>query len=362
MLIADEPDMPGNSGPTVVDDAKVAEVLKKLRSLDAPPGPLTGVTEIVLDSGSSEPTRIGPQSIQIDSGPVIDVDPGPGDEGVRASQRTTAVGRSLATPVAGQPITIPAELARGTLFGRGIHLPDVNAPEEASIELSSGAVDFADGAVSEPFALAEKLVIPPPTSAPAPVYDPGTGSYDSGPHTQLVPPRRSRAVTKMVAFLLGVGVIGAAFWALQIRGKETATPAAPAPAGATAPAATAPAATAPAAPAPAGPAAEAPAPAPASPHPAAAPEPAPSKPAAAAVQAVQEEPTPEAGTPRSKTRRSWATRPAAAKPATAAKPAKAAPPAAEAADDAEPPPATKPGHGKKRGVDEDPDATMAPSM
>ena len=36
-----------HSGPTVVDDAKVAEVLKKLRTLDRPPGPLTGVTEVV---------------------------------------------------------------------------------------------------------------------------------------------------------------------------------------------------------------------------------------------------------------------------------------------------------------------------
>ena len=46
------------SGPTVVDDQKVAEVLKKLRSLDRPPGPLTGVTEAVVDANSSEPTRI----------------------------------------------------------------------------------------------------------------------------------------------------------------------------------------------------------------------------------------------------------------------------------------------------------------
>ena len=55
--LIDEDDARGlHSGPTVVDDQKVAEVLKKLRSLDKPPGPLTGVTEIVVDANSSEPT------------------------------------------------------------------------------------------------------------------------------------------------------------------------------------------------------------------------------------------------------------------------------------------------------------------
>src|SRR4051794_40971598 len=58
------------SGPTIVDEAKIAESLKRLRSLDQPlhtlPGTLIGlaapvldaVTTPVLDPPSSEPTRI----------------------------------------------------------------------------------------------------------------------------------------------------------------------------------------------------------------------------------------------------------------------------------------------------------------
>src|SRR6185369_5288239 len=46
------------SGPTVVDDDKVAEGLKKLRSLDDSLGPLTGVTQAVTDASSSEKTRV----------------------------------------------------------------------------------------------------------------------------------------------------------------------------------------------------------------------------------------------------------------------------------------------------------------
>ena len=38
------------SGPTVVDEAKVEQGLKKLRSLDAPPGPLTGIHRAVADA------------------------------------------------------------------------------------------------------------------------------------------------------------------------------------------------------------------------------------------------------------------------------------------------------------------------
>ena len=61
-------------------------------------------------------------------------------------KRATAIGRSLSTPAAGNPVTVPPDAVRGTLFGRSIHLPDVNAPDAADIELSSGAVQFLDGA------------------------------------------------------------------------------------------------------------------------------------------------------------------------------------------------------------------------
>ena len=56
------------SGPTVVDDQKVAEVLKKLRSLDQAPGPLTGVTQAVDDANPTEAVRIDPGNLKIDTG------------------------------------------------------------------------------------------------------------------------------------------------------------------------------------------------------------------------------------------------------------------------------------------------------
>ena len=56
------------SGPTVVDDQKVAEVLKKLRSLDQAPGPLTGITQAVDDANPTEPVRIDPRNLKIDTG------------------------------------------------------------------------------------------------------------------------------------------------------------------------------------------------------------------------------------------------------------------------------------------------------
>ena len=77
-----------HSGPTVVDDAKVAEVLKKLRSLDRPPGPLTGVTEVVVDANSSEPTRI-------DSGPIRDRH--------RRRRSRSAASAAARTPTRGRP-------------------------------------------------------------------------------------------------------------------------------------------------------------------------------------------------------------------------------------------------------------------
>ena len=59
-----------HSGPTVVDDAKVAEVLKKLRTLDRAPGPLTGVTEVVRDGDSSGPTRVDSGPAEAETAPV----------------------------------------------------------------------------------------------------------------------------------------------------------------------------------------------------------------------------------------------------------------------------------------------------
>jgi len=112
------------SGPTVVDEYKVAAGLKQLRSLDRPPGPLTGVTEAVLDPGSGEPTQVA--------------------ELPRTSVRPTAVGRSPSTD-AEPAVTSSIDAGRGTMFGHSIHLPDINAPDSTLEELSSGSVQVIDG-------------------------------------------------------------------------------------------------------------------------------------------------------------------------------------------------------------------------
>jgi hypothetical protein len=364
-----------NSGPTVVDDAKVAEVLKKLRSLDRLPGPLTGVTAAVVDNDSSGPTRVDPDQANVDTGPAINLAEGSGikvDPGQASLQdimyplqRPTAIGRSQGTPDAEQPVTIPAELARGTLFGRSIHLPDVNAPDEAAIELSSGAVQIVDGspAPSQPFPLAERhvVMVPAPMAAPQRFHAP----YD--PDTQTdVPLPRSKAFAKVMAVIGGVAVVGVAWFAwTNVRGKAfgpdpTAAPAAPpaappsvpaieqlpAPPGAAAAAAPAEAPAPTPAPAREGasptPAAAPAAAAPPTPAPAAAPTPAPAPPPAPTAAADEPAPTPATPTPE---RRSASERRSAGRASSNAQP-----------------PASKPSRSRRRpAVLEDPDATLPPS-
>jgi hypothetical protein len=358
-LIADEDDSQGlHSGPTVVDDKKVEEVLRKLRSLDKPPGPLTGVTQMPADPGDSEPTRIDTQAV---SGVLAAQtrDPGPAravENVMAAQQRPTAIGRSMSADAAEQPVTVPADPGRGTMFGHGIHLPDVNAPDEVSVEVSSGGVQFLPGTplAAQPFSPAER---PLPVAAPmAPAVERFHAPFGADSYTQLVDPPRRRAVKAVVALLGGAGLVGLIwFGANKFIVKPAAGPAAVAPA----PMAPAPP---PAAAAPAQ--AIAPVPAPAAAPAAAAPSPSPARAVPAAVPA--EEPAPAA--PPAAVKRTGATRRAAARRAarSAAAAAAAAPaaekPAATAPDD-ESTPADKPSRGKKKaGVNEDPDATLPPTM
>jgi len=111
------------SGPTVVDDAKVEMGLQKLRSLDQPPGPLTGITKAVVDAlesgAESERTRVRVEGTPII--PEITVDSG----------RETAVGRGVVGPVTGQQTTsqpFDDRHLRGTMFGHGVHLPEIEMP------------------------------------------------------------------------------------------------------------------------------------------------------------------------------------------------------------------------------------------
>jgi hypothetical protein len=376
--LIDEDDSRGlHSGPTVVDDQKVAEVLKKLRALDVPPGPLTGVTEVVLDSSSSEPTRLDSGDIVLDSGPSPRFDPNQAETGparidalTQSLMRPTSIGRSASTPVVEQAVTIPADLARGTLFGRSIHVPDVNTPDEAEIELSSGRVDFLAGAPppSQPFPLADRpaVVVPPPTSAPARRFH---TPYDADPHTQLVDAPRSKTLKRVVAFVGGIGLAAAgllAWWQYGGGGQASSTPAAVTPvATPTAPTVSplppveAPAGERAPGPAPAAAAApitakapdEAPQPAPADTKttPAAATDTTP----AAAVPGADHAPAPVAA--------------AATRHGSAHSHARHAPPperraaAKSAAPTDSSPESAKPA-APKRKLDEDPDATMAPSL
>src|ERR1700743_2613727 len=96
------------SGPTVVDDAKVELGLQKLRSLDQPPGPLTGITKAVVDALESERTRV-------EATPII-------HEVTVDSGRETAIGRGVVGPVGGQQTTTQPfddRHLRGTMFGHG---------------------------------------------------------------------------------------------------------------------------------------------------------------------------------------------------------------------------------------------------
>jgi hypothetical protein len=149
------------SGPTVVDDAKIAESLKRLRSLDQPPpDTLIGVTAVVLDPPSSEPTRIADAPLVGGTPtPVAVVTPTPVATptpavtalpaqhpmattvpGAPPISRPTAVGHNSvgSTTVIGQQNVYQLDPLRGTMFGHSIHLPDVNTPESAVEDLSSG--------------------------------------------------------------------------------------------------------------------------------------------------------------------------------------------------------------------------------
>jgi hypothetical protein len=121
---------PFYSGPTVVDDLKVEEGLKKLRSLDAPLGPLTGITKAVVDALETGPTRTNtPMAVDLSQ-----LTPAPAKV-VPNQLRETAVGRNVVGPTVGQqeiPPPFDDRALRGTLFGHSIHAPEfaLPAPEE----------------------------------------------------------------------------------------------------------------------------------------------------------------------------------------------------------------------------------------
>jgi hypothetical protein len=119
---------PFYSGPTVVDDLKVEEGLKKLRSLDIPLGGVTGITKAVVDALESTPPPV--REPHLDGPPPL-----PSAQVVANQLRETAVGRNVVGPTVGQQEIHPAfddRALRGTLFGHSIHAPEfaLPAPEE----------------------------------------------------------------------------------------------------------------------------------------------------------------------------------------------------------------------------------------
>jgi hypothetical protein len=156
--LADAADSSSNSqshysGPTVVDDAKVEQGLKKLRSLDLPLGPLTGIHQAIVDV-LTDPARVTP-AIPVPADllmPEITIDP----------SRGTSVGRSVSGPVVGQQTTQPFDdrALRGTMFGHGVHLPDLEEARRAMLVETSKALAVVERGV--------------PTTNEITVFQPGT--------------------------------------------------------------------------------------------------------------------------------------------------------------------------------------------
>jgi hypothetical protein len=114
---------PFYSGPTVVDDVKVEEGLKKLRSLDAPPGPRTGLTQAVVDVLAGPPPRASSALLSEPAPPA-------GPNAALKALRETTVGRNVAGPPPGEQVIPPFDdrALRGTLFGHSVHLPELDLP------------------------------------------------------------------------------------------------------------------------------------------------------------------------------------------------------------------------------------------
>jgi len=349
-------------GSPAIDEDKVAEGLKKLRSLDEPLGPIPtspspqtlrdGVPGFNFPSPSSAagtptlkegmpvvglPTPVNPQALAAANASEL----------IRS--RGTAHGHALSVAAGAQgarPVSIDDRL-KGTLLGHDLHLPDLPAipPEESRPAEVRPVAPSSVSLVPSPGAIAPRTV---PT-----VFTPSDSrSIDDEPSNDELEPRPNKLLVRGAIAFAAISVIAVAIVAWTHHRPDPAEtqaatvgtpvenpgtlppPSEPAPAPAVAPAAVAPAAPSAAVPvgepAPA-PQAVAPAPAPAPPQPEEA------KPAAPPAHAKSKHPVPVV-----------ATKPVA--------PPRAGHPAAAATHDKPAPsPASAPA---KRGKDEDPDGTL----
>jgi hypothetical protein len=189
------------SGPTVVDDVKVEQGLKKLRSLDTPLGPLTGIDQAIVDV-LDDPPR-GP--------PEITIDPA----------RGTAVGRSVSGPVGGQQTTAPVDdrALRGTMFGHGVHLPDLEeARRLMQVETSKALAVVERGvATTNEITVFQPGTYPPHADIPR-AQEPHPRSSRSQAHDTPIELRtvlpRNTLVLRVAATGAGIAaiVVAALFW------------------------------------------------------------------------------------------------------------------------------------------------------
>jgi hypothetical protein len=217
------------SGPTVVDEAKVEQGLKKLRSLDAPPGPQTGIHRAVADA-IADPARVTPK-VPADAAPLIPeitVDP----------SRGTAVGRSVSGPLPGQQTTQPFDdkHLRGTMFGHGVHLPDLEPARRAEEVDTSKALAVVERgkptnheiAIFQPGPYAHYKATPV-ADAPAPPFPRQSRYYRTPIEVQPLPPRR-KIIGRIVAAAACIAliVVAALLW---VRANTDDLGAPPRPAG-----------------------------------------------------------------------------------------------------------------------------------
>jgi hypothetical protein len=355
------------SGPTVVDDAKVEQGLKKLRSLDLPlVPPLTGIDQAIVEV-LADPTRATP-AVPVPAEllmPEITVDP----------SRGTAVGRSVSGPVVGQQTTQPFDdrALRGTMFGHGVHLPDLEEARRAMLVETSTALAVVERGV--------------PTTSEITVFQPGTYPQRAEiPVGREPPPPRSsrfqsedtpialrtvssrKLVIRVVAVGAGIAaiVVAALLW---VRSNDEPDVGARAPAAI--PVQRPPrAAEVQQIPAPPAPLPSAPTPPPAATAPTAAPPPATAKPPAPAIPGRAAAAPPHDDDPAAAALPAETTRPSSTAEPTARRPHS---PSTHSDRRRSAEGATKPDEGAKpdkpdrpmrarRPVEEDPDATMAPSI
>jgi hypothetical protein len=265
--------------PAPVDDDKVAEGLKRLRSLDEPLGPIPSsmptLKEGIPAVGAGAATPVNPAAVAAAAASEL------------LRSRGTAHGHALSAAAAGQgvmPLSVDDRM-KGTLLGHSLHLPDL--PEV--VEESRPAEVHSVARIAPAGALTPGEMNTDFSHGDARFFD------SEPPNVEFEPERRVRSHKMMVrgmifAAVVSVCIVAAIAWT---RSRRSEAPAAvPIEAHAT-PEATPPpdnnAAPAAAAPTPDNNAAPAPAPAAAAPPPAAAPEEA--KPAAVIA------PPPEAANP-----------------------------------------------------------------